>query len=125
MYVNEKSSCLTVNEGNVVLKKDHAYYYQVQLQMKVTNLPFCDFVIWPPNKIFVERIFFNEDFWACEYPKAKEFHVKVIIPELLGRIYTTDASQLNFCLKKLHIFIYKKSSICQNNIAWINTVQKF
>ncbi|KAJ8909797.1 hypothetical protein NQ315_015317 [Exocentrus adspersus] len=100
-YANGKNSCLTVIDGDIGLKKDHAYYYQVQLQMKVTNLPFCSFVLWSPNEIFVETILSNEDFWACEYPKAKQFHEKVILPELLGRLYTNDASQSWCCCKSM------------------------
>ena len=29
-----------------LLKQDHAYYFQVQLQMKMCRVKFCDFVFW-------------------------------------------------------------------------------
>nr|CAI5833843.1 unnamed protein product [Callosobruchus analis] len=35
-----------------------------------------------------EMIHFNEDFWLCHSAKALEFHKKVIMPELLGPLYT-------------------------------------
>ena len=40
--------CLGKNAGDVVstLKRDHAYYYQVQVQMHVSGRRYCDFVVW-------------------------------------------------------------------------------
>ncbi|KAK4884885.1 hypothetical protein RN001_001156 [Aquatica leii] len=91
MYASKKNSCLTIVNGDINLDKNHSYFYQIQMQMKIANLPFCDFVVWSPQEIFLERIYFNEDFWAAEYLKALDFHKKVILPELLGRYYTNDS----------------------------------
>ena len=44
------SFCLGTNEdGQFQLKKNHAYYYQVQLQMKLCDLNYADFIIWRFN----------------------------------------------------------------------------
>ncbi|KAK4885293.1 hypothetical protein RN001_001564 [Aquatica leii] len=91
MYASKKNSCLTIVNGDINLDKNHSYFYQIQMQMKIANLPFCDFVVWSAQEIFLERIYFNEDFWAAEYLKALDFHKKVILPELLGRYYTNDS----------------------------------
>ena len=36
--------CFKVEDRKLVLKTVHAYYYQVQMQLMVTNIKFCDFV---------------------------------------------------------------------------------
>lgn len=95
-YAANKNACLTFVDDNIILKRNHAYFYQVQMQMKIANLNFSDFIVWSPKEFFIERIYFNEDFWACEYPKAAEFHQKVILPELLGRYFTSDIS-ISWC----------------------------
>ena len=35
------------------LSRTHEYYYQVQGQMGITNLSYCDFVCWTPKDIFI------------------------------------------------------------------------
>ena len=45
--------CLTSNcEGTLVLKREHPYFYQCQMQMAVTNTKYCDFVVWSPYGIY-------------------------------------------------------------------------
>ena len=38
--------CLVLNDCEMSLSKSHAYFYQVQTQMYVTELQRCDFVVW-------------------------------------------------------------------------------
>lgn len=33
-------------QGKIRLKRDHAYYYQVQMQLFVTDKQYCDFILW-------------------------------------------------------------------------------
>ena len=42
----EQSFFLENVSGNLVLKKNHAYYYQVQLQIKLYGTRYCDFIVW-------------------------------------------------------------------------------
>jgi len=32
--------------GRLSFKEDHMYYYQVQRQMKICHIQYCDFVAW-------------------------------------------------------------------------------
>lgn len=45
--------------GQLTHCRSHAYYYQVQLQMGVTEFKWSDFVVWTPNKIHIEHIFLS------------------------------------------------------------------
>lgn len=87
-YLLLKSSCLCRENGKVTLKKSHSYYYQIQMQMFVTNLKYCDFVVWSPNIFFKERILADFEFFNKESPIAIKFHAEVIMPELLGKYFT-------------------------------------
>lgn len=73
---------------NGSLKKNHEYYFQVQMQLYITGANFADFVLWSPNELYVERIFPNREFWDASFFQASEFYFKCILPELLGKYYT-------------------------------------
>ena len=67
-------SKLTV-DGALTLKRSYAYFYQVQGNMGVTGLKWCDFVLWAPSEIFVERILFDQVLWdICRRNFAISFH---------------------------------------------------
>lgn len=42
--------------------KNHMYYTQVQIQMYVTKIYKCDFVVWTTKGIFIEPILYDEAF---------------------------------------------------------------
>ena len=71
------------------LSRTHNYYYQVQGQMAITGRPWCDFVVWTPKGMSVERILFDNDFWDSVKPKLLKFHCKAILPELALQRYTS------------------------------------
>jgi len=55
--------CEAVNR-QCKLKRDHAYFAQVQGQMGVTGASWCDFIIYTKKGISVERIAFDPAYWA-------------------------------------------------------------
>ena len=55
--------CEAVN-GQCKLKRDHAYFAQVQGQMGVTGASWCDFIVYTKKGISVERIAFDPAYWA-------------------------------------------------------------
>lgn len=49
--------CLNLTNGRLILKKTHAYYFQIQQQLLVTNMEYCDFVLYSPlGPPSIERI---------------------------------------------------------------------
>ena len=55
--------CLEEKNGKLQLKRKHQYFYQIQTQLFVTQMLWCDFVEWSPNEcIVVERINYDEEF---------------------------------------------------------------
>ena len=51
--------CCELIEGEVKLKTNHNYYYQVMGQTAVKSSMWCDFVIWTTKGIHIERLHFN------------------------------------------------------------------
>lgn len=50
---------LTADRGVLKLKESHSYYWQVQGQLLITGMEWCDFVICAHDDMFVQRIFRN------------------------------------------------------------------
>ena len=82
--------CLTkdVDDITYVLKSSHSYYYQVQLQLLLSEVGYCDFVIilWSESELVHFRIKPDFEFMSEAISKATTaFCKKVILPKLLGK----------------------------------------
>ncbi|KAM7309489.1 uncharacterized protein ISCGN_013120 [Ixodes scapularis] len=84
--------CLKRVNGRLSLKHDHMYFYQVQTQMAVCNVEYCDFVVWTTKDIHVERVFRDGAFWSQVLPKATLLFVHAVLPELLSHYFTRSAA---------------------------------
>ena len=54
---------VTLSMTSLNLKKDHSSYYQVQGQLGITGLQWCDFVILFQKGLIRKRIKFDKLFW--------------------------------------------------------------
>ena len=53
-----KRQCFVVEDKKLVLKRTHSYFYQIQLQLLVTEARFCDFVLYSAKgPVSIERIY--------------------------------------------------------------------
>lgn len=73
--------CQILGDGTLRLKREHKYFYQVQMQMAVCEKKFCDFVVWSKQGLSVERILPDQDFWKYTAPKLVRFHQDYLVPE--------------------------------------------
>ena len=55
--------CSKDENNRVFLKKCHNYYYQIQGQLAILNLKWCDFVVWTTVDLHVERVKADREFW--------------------------------------------------------------
>ena len=62
--VGNADFCLELTAGRPRLKRNHEYFYQVQGQMAISGISWCDFVVFTYKGIFVERVLFSKDFWV-------------------------------------------------------------
>ena len=87
--VDAPKFCLTSDAaGTFQLRRDHQYYYQVQTQMHVTEKAYCDFLVWAPLSVHLERVLPDGVFWKQCMNQASQFYMQGILPELLGRWFT-------------------------------------
>ena len=86
---SDSNSCLEMQlDGAMRLKTTHSYFYQVQAQIKLCDVVFCDFVMWNEKQLFVQRITPDNNFIQSAFDKATEFFKVGILPELLGNWYS-------------------------------------
>ena len=74
---DSKFCCAVQKKGELdmpTLKLNHPYYAQVQRQMAISGRRWCDFVVFTPRGISVERIYFDDIYWSTRLlPKLHNF----------------------------------------------------
>ena len=70
------------------LSRSHRHYFQVQMQLFVTNKMYCDFVVRSPEGLFVERIYPDREWWVKWSGQGMLFHSKCIMPELCVQYFS-------------------------------------
>uniref|UniRef100_A0A8C6U5J1 YqaJ viral recombinase domain-containing protein n=1 Tax=Neogobius melanostomus TaxID=47308 RepID=A0A8C6U5J1_9GOBI len=79
---DDPSFCM---DAALELKHTHPYYYQVQLQMYVCGVQFCDFFLWTKAETVYRRITFDKNVLEMPLKKAEQLFIDHILPELLTR----------------------------------------
>ncbi|KAG4075814.1 hypothetical protein HA402_003640 [Bradysia odoriphaga] len=83
-----KDSFMEMKNGAHCLRKDHRYYYELQMQMALCNTKFAWFHIWSTRFRITNRIWFNSKFWEENSQQALNFAKKVISVELMNSYFT-------------------------------------
>ena len=75
LLASQESSTFCLKDGDNGLKLDtsHAYYYQVQAQIKLCGANYCDFVVWSDSEVVIERILPNDDVISDALERASKF----------------------------------------------------
>ena len=68
-----------VTGGNLSLKRNHDYFFQVQGQLAITHAQWCDICVYTPHGFSFERITFDESFWISVVCKLDDFYCKFIV----------------------------------------------
>jgi hypothetical protein len=93
----DKDFCLRMtNEGQFFLKTSHPFFSQVQAQIFITGMEFCDLCVWlGPKNTAIVRVLPDSDFWQDCVQKAERFFVHAVLPELVAHYFTRSKSSLN------------------------------
>ena len=81
--IDDPAFCIQRTPDGLMLNSNHQYYYQVQLQLVLCEVSYCDFVVWTPKGIVNIRIQPDEHFFKEINPKLDYFFQQCILPELL------------------------------------------
>ena len=87
------------------LKQSHEYYFQVQMQMLVTERCFCNFFVWSKNDWLLIHVEKNEEFCKKLLCKLEQVFMKVILIELVTR----DADPENEKRNQLYCYCNRPS----------------
>lgn len=80
---SSKLFCSKLVDGKLRLKSSHNYFYQVQGQLAITRMEWCDFVIWTESGISIEKIYRDDNFWECIMePRLQDFFKVSLLPEI-------------------------------------------
>lgn len=78
-----KRQCFIIKDGKCVLRQKHAYYFQVQMQLLVTERDFCDFILYAEEgEVSIERIYRNESVIAEILSSLTALWHRVLAPEI-------------------------------------------
>ncbi|KAJ4926853.1 hypothetical protein JOQ06_014598 [Pogonophryne albipinna] len=70
--------------GSPKLKKSHAYYWQVQGQLLVSGMQWCDFVVWAQEDYLVQRIYTDPEVQRAIREKVDFFFFYTYMPKYLS-----------------------------------------
>ncbi|XP_031429123.2 uncharacterized protein LOC116221807 [Clupea harengus] len=74
---------LNMKEGTLLLKESHSYYWQVQGQLMLTGMKWCDFVICAQEDMLVQRIIVDPEVTKVVREKADRFFFNIYMPKYL------------------------------------------
>ena len=83
--INEGTFYLQCLSDRLKLDPKHKYYYQVQMQLSICEVNYCDFVVWTLAGMATIRIHRSEAFFNEVQPSLHAFFKNCILPELLTR----------------------------------------
>ena len=81
--IDDSAFYLLRTPDGLKLKPSHQYYYQVQMQLVICEVSYCDFVVWTLKGVVNIRIKPDESFFKKINPKLGHFFQQCILPELL------------------------------------------
>eukprot|EP00794_Sanderia_malayensis_P012122 gene12122-13374_t len=82
--VSNLSYIHTKEDGAVELSRSHPYYSQMQHQMGVTKLPWCDFFVYTRHGHYLERVLFDQERWIKLKDAADSFFTNFVATELIS-----------------------------------------
>uniref|UniRef100_A0A8C1CNC2 SWIM-type domain-containing protein n=1 Tax=Cyprinus carpio carpio TaxID=630221 RepID=A0A8C1CNC2_CYPCA len=75
---------LRVDHGTYKLKESHAYYWQVQGQLLMTGMEWCDFVVCAHDDMFVQRIYRDTSVLSSLKQRCDLFFFFTYLPKYLS-----------------------------------------
>ena len=78
-------------DGLLHLPHNHSYYAQVQGEMAVMNIEWCNFVVYSNGEVIVDRIVVDYDYWTELNDELDNFYMQYVVPETLcGAIFMEE-----------------------------------
>lgn len=79
--------CLQHIDGKIQIRKTHMYFFQIQGQMALSCIPWCDFVVYTGKSLYVERIMYDPQTWDTHiFPCLQKFYFVHAIKHLCQQL---------------------------------------
>nr|XP_055076863.1 uncharacterized protein LOC129456058 [Misgurnus anguillicaudatus] len=75
---------LHMSNGAFKLKKSHAYFWQIQGQLLITGLQWCDLFVWAEEDSFVQRLYSDKEVQETIRQKCDHFYFSIYMPKYLS-----------------------------------------
>lgn len=75
---------LSMSNGIFQLKRSHAYFWQIQGQLLLTGLTWCDFFVWAEDDFFVQRVQVDKEVQNIIRLKCDQFYFHVFMQKYLS-----------------------------------------
>ena len=85
------------DDGPFFLKKDHAYFYQVQAQILLCKIDFCDFIIYSKRDIVILRILPEHEFIKAVIADVTTLFKFAVLPEIVGKYFSKSFQERIAC----------------------------
>ncbi|XP_074662685.1 uncharacterized protein LOC141915162 [Tubulanus polymorphus] len=74
--------CCEEKGNKYFLRKDHDYYAQIQGQLALTGLTWCDFLVYTSKGMLIIRVPFDLEFWNEAVAKLANFFIRYFLPAM-------------------------------------------
>ena len=75
------------------IRPEHPYFAQVQGEMAIIGVEWCDFAVYSGGEVVVNRILADCQYWTELNDVLDSFYVQYVVPEILsGTIFTEEYS---------------------------------
>ena len=82
------------SDGGLHLRHDHHYYAQVQGEIALLGVDWCNFVVYSNNAVVVDCVLADIKYWN---ELEQYFYVHHVIPEILSTRIFMDSTMLLKC----------------------------
>ena len=96
--LQDKAFCLESCGDSVRLKRSHPYFLQVQTQLFVCDVEYCDFCVClftEEDDIHIERVLRDKTVWQECLGQCTDFFVQCLLPELVAKWFTSAGARLS------------------------------
>ncbi|XP_076859854.1 uncharacterized protein LOC143512923 [Brachyhypopomus gauderio] len=76
-------SYVRLDKGCLRLHKQHAYYWQIQSQMLITGLEWCDFVVFANEDLLIQRVYKDDEVVDTIRDRSERFFFSFYMPRCL------------------------------------------
>ena len=83
--VHDQSFYVKYEDGVPALKKHHpnGYYTQIKMAMELSQIKFCDFLVYTFDGLIIIRTKFDEDYFFSLLQKLNSFDNDFMLPKLV------------------------------------------